>query len=45
MMALLHIVCLFSGKEQKNLDRDIGLCDIELEKVAHLQAIVVHPSL
>ncbi|MDD1741800.1 MAG: hypothetical protein LUQ47_00555 [Methanotrichaceae archaeon] len=34
----------FPGKSKENLGRDIGLCDIELEKVAHLQAIVVHPA-
>jgi ribosomal protein S18 acetylase RimI-like enzyme len=34
----------FPGKSKENLGRDISLSDIELKKVAHLQAIVVHPS-
>ncbi len=32
------------GKEGENLGRDVGLPEEELERVAHLQASVVHPA-
>lgn len=32
------------GKSGENLGRDIGLLEEELERVAHLQAAVVHPA-
>lgn len=32
------------GKEGENLGRDVGLPEKELERVAHLQAAVVHPA-
>jgi ribosomal protein S18 acetylase RimI-like enzyme len=32
------------GKDGENLGRDIGLPEEELERVAHLQAAVVHPA-
>ena len=34
----------FPGNDRDNLGRDIGLAEGELEKVAHLQAAMVHPA-
>ncbi len=38
--SLIHI----PGRSQENLGKDAGLPDKELNKVAHLQAVVVHPD-
>jgi GNAT superfamily N-acetyltransferase len=38
-----NIVC-FPGKNGDNFGADIGLAPEELEKVAHLKAVVVHPA-
>lgn len=38
-----NIVC-FPGEDADNFGADIGLAWVELEKVAHLKAVVVHPS-
>ncbi len=34
----------FPGNDRDNLGRDIGLAEMQLEKVAHLQAAMVHPA-
>lgn len=38
-----NIVC-FPGEDADNFGADIGLAWVELEKVAHLKAVVVHPA-
>lgn len=38
--SLIHI----PGRSQENLGKDVSLPDEELNKVAHLQAVVVHPN-
>jgi ribosomal protein S18 acetylase RimI-like enzyme len=38
-----NLVC-FPGKDGDNFGADIGLAPAELEKVAHLKAVVVHPD-
>ncbi len=41
---IAYNVVSFPGKEGDNFGADIGLAPEELEKVAHLKAVVVHPD-
>jgi ribosomal protein S18 acetylase RimI-like enzyme len=41
---IAYSIIRLPGKAEDNLGRDIGLPEIDLNKVAHLQAAVVHPA-
>jgi ribosomal protein S18 acetylase RimI-like enzyme len=41
---IAYNVVSFPGKDDDNFGADIGLAPEELEKVAHLKAVVVHPA-